>query len=95
MPTASDDGLTWTFTLKDGITFADGTPLTAQDYVRSWERIGLEGDVSGLMQLYIESIEAPDDSTVVFHLTAAFGFFPSLAATAPMIVSNPNQFPTD
>lgn len=92
-PVASDDGLTYTFTLKEGITFADGTPLTAQDYVTAWERIGLEGDVSGLMQLYIESVEAPDDLTVVYHLTAPFGFFPALAATAPLIPSNPNQFP--
>ncbi len=95
MPTPSEDGTQWTFTLKDGITFADGTPLTAQDYVRSWERIGLEGDVSGLMQLYIESVEAPDDSTVVFNLTAPFGFFPALSATAPLIPSNPNQYPVD
>ena len=94
-PTVSDDGLTWTFTLKDGITFADGTPLTAQDYVTGWARIGLEGDVSGLMQLYIASVEAPDDSTVVFQLTAPFGFFTALAATAPIIPSNPNQFPAD
>lgn len=95
MPTPNEDGTQWTFTLKDGITFADGTPLTAQDYVRSWERIGLEGDVSGLMQLYIESVEAPDDSTVVFNLTAPFGFFPALSATAPLIPSNPNQYPVD
>jgi len=77
-PTVSDDGLTYTFKLKDDITFADGTPLTAQDYVTAWDRIGLEGDVSGLMQLYIESVEAPDDSTVVYHLTAPFGFFTAL-----------------
>jgi ABC-type transport system substrate-binding protein len=94
-PTVSDDGLTYTFKLKDGITFSDGTPLTAQDYVRDWERIGLEGDVSGLMQVYIDSVEAPDDSTVVFHLTGTYGFFDVLSATAPMIPSNPNIFPTD
>ncbi len=95
MPEVSDDGKTYTFTLKEGLQFADGTPITAQDYVRAWERIGLEGDVSGLVQLYVESVEAPDDQTVVYTLTDAFGFFPSLAATAPFIVSNPNQYPTD
>lgn len=94
-PVASDDGLTYTFTLRDNLVFADGTPVTAQSYVDSWARIGLEGDVSGLMQLYIESVEAADDATVVFRLTAPFGFFPALAATAPMVVSNPATFPID
>ena len=36
--TVTDDGLTYTFTLKDGITFADGTPITAEDVVFSWTR---------------------------------------------------------
>lgn len=94
-PEISEDGLTYTFTLRDDLVFADGTPVTAQNYVDSWARIGLEGDVSGLMQLYIESVEAPDDSTVVYQLTAPFGFFPALAATAPMVVANPANFPID
>jgi len=94
-PEVSEDGKTYTFTLKEGVTYADGTPLTAQDYVTAWERIGLEGDVSGLIQLYVVSVEAPDDQTVVYNLTDAFGFFPALAATAPFIPSNPNQFPAD
>ncbi|MFC1936403.1 ABC transporter substrate-binding protein [Chloroflexota bacterium] len=94
-PTVSEDGLTYTFTLKEGITFSDGAPLSAEDYVRSWERIGLDGDVSGLMQLYIADVQAPDSQTVVVTLTAPFGFFTALSATAPMIPSNPNQFPTD
>ena len=35
----STDGLTITFTLRDGITFSDGTPITAADVVRSWLRV--------------------------------------------------------
>ena len=92
-PTVSDDGLVYTFTLREDIQFADGTPLTAQDYVRSWDRIGLDGDVSGLMQLYIADVTAPSDFTVEVTLTAPFGFFTALSATAPMVPSNPNQFP--
>ncbi|MFN2144148.1 MAG: ABC transporter substrate-binding protein, partial [Anaerolineales bacterium] len=94
-PTVSDDGLVYTFTLRDDIKFADGTPVTAADYVRSWARIGLDGDVSGLMQLYIADVAALDDYTVEITLTAPFGFFTALAATAPMVPSNPNQFPDD
>jgi oligopeptide transport system substrate-binding protein len=35
----SDDGLTYTFTLRSGLTFSDGTPLTAEDVRRSWLRL--------------------------------------------------------
>ncbi|MBN2555574.1 MAG: hypothetical protein JXA97_06495 [Anaerolineales bacterium] len=95
-PTVSDDGLSYTFTLREDIMFADGTPVTAQTYVDSWNRLDtLEGQVSGLMQLYIESVEAVDTYTVTYHLKATFGFFPALAATAPMVPVNPNQFPVD
>lgn len=94
-PEVSDDGLVYTFQLREDIQYADGTPLTAEDYVRSWDRIGLDGDVSGLMQLYISDVTAPDTYTVEVTLTAPFGFFPALAATAPMVPSNPNEFPSD
>lgn len=95
-PEISDDGTTYTFTLREGIQYADGTPLTAQDYVRAWDRLNaLEGQVSGLIQQYVDSVEAPDDQTIVYHLKAAFAFFPSLAATPPFIPPNPNQFPED
>jgi peptide/nickel transport system substrate-binding protein len=92
-PEVSEDGKTYTFTLRDGIQYADGTPLTAQDYVTAWERLALGGIVSGLIDIYVSSVEAPDDQTVVYHLTDAYGFFPALTASTPFIPSNPNQFP--
>jgi peptide/nickel transport system substrate-binding protein len=48
-----------------------------------------------LVQLYVESVEAPDDLTVVYNLKASFGFFPTLAATAPFVVTNPATFVAD
>ena len=36
--TISDDGLTYTFTLKDGLKWSDGSDLTAEDFVYSWKR---------------------------------------------------------
>ena len=96
MPEVSDDGLTYTFTLKEGLKFADGTPVTAQTYVDSWNRLNtLEGQVSGLIQLYVDSVEAVDDLTVAYHLKSTFGFFPALAATAPFVISNPAEFAAD
>lgn len=95
-PTISEDGLTYTFKLRDGIKFADGTPLTAQDYVRSWQRFNtLEGQVSGLVQIYVADVQAPDDKTVVYTLKNSFGFFPAIAATAPFVAVNPNEFPVE
>lgn len=96
MPVVSDDGLSYTFTLRENLKFADGTPVTAQNYVDSWNRLNtLEGQVSGLIQLYVESVEAPDDLTVVYNLKDTFGFFPALAATAPFVVTNPATFVED
>ena len=96
MPEVSEDGLTYTFTLKEGLKFADGTPVTAQTYVDSWNRLdSLEGQVSGLIQLYVDSVEALDELTVVYNLKASFGFFPALAATAPFVPANPAEFPAD
>jgi peptide/nickel transport system substrate-binding protein len=70
--TLSDDKLTWTFTLHQGVTFHDDSPLTSADVKASWDRIAFppEGTVSPRRNyfLMIKSIEAPDPHTVVFHL---------------------------
>ena len=95
-PVISDEGKTYTYTIKEGLQFADGTPLTAQDFVYSWDRLNaLEGQVSGLVQVYVESVEAPDAKTVVYHLNYPLGFFNALAATAPFVPVNPNTFTMD
>ena len=95
-PTVSEDGKTYTFTLRDNLMFADGTPVTAQNYVDSWDRLNnLEGQVSGLIQLYVDSVVAVDDLTVQYNLKSSFGFFPALSATAPFVVTNPAEFTMD
>ena len=94
-PTVSEDGKSYTFTLREDIKFADGTPVTSADYVRAWDRLGLEGQVSGLIQVYVESVEAPDDYTVVYNLKDSFGFFDALAAAAPFVPTNPATFADD
>jgi peptide/nickel transport system substrate-binding protein len=97
-PVVSDNGSTYTFTLRDGIKFADGTLLTAQDYVRAWTRLTSMADlsqVSGLVDVYVKSVEAPDDKTIVYKLDNPIGFFDALSATAPWVPANPNQFPID
>lgn len=69
----SDDGLVWTYTLNEGITFHDGEPLTASDLVFSYN---LYQNTGGFVFLpsytsYFASVEAPDDMTVVITLTEA------------------------
>lgn len=64
----SEDGLTLTMTLKDA-TFASGNPVTSADVAFSINRVkNLKGNPSFLCDT-IESIETPDEKTVVFHMT--------------------------
>src|SRR5687767_11589585 len=70
--TVSDDYLTYTFTLQEGVKFHDGSELTSADVKASWDRIVAppEGVISPRRTNYqmIKSIEAPDRKTVVFRL---------------------------
>jgi peptide/nickel transport system substrate-binding protein len=81
--TVSADYLTYTFTLHEGVTFHDGSPLTSADVKASWDRIVFppEGVVSQRRSLYepIKSIEAPDAHTVVFRM-----HYPSASILAEM-----------
>ncbi|OUP22524.1 peptide ABC transporter substrate-binding protein [Lachnoclostridium sp. An196] len=65
----SDDNLTLTVNLKQNVTFASGNPMTSADVAFSINRCkNLQGNPSFICDT-IESIETPDDYTVVFHLT--------------------------
>ena len=73
--TVSDDGLTYTFTLRDGAMFSDGTPVTADDVAfsllayRDW---GDFGYLSGYAT-YFADAQAPDPHTVVLTLDTPVG----------------------
>jgi peptide/nickel transport system substrate-binding protein len=88
--TASDDHLSYTFKLHEGVKFHDGSELTSADVKASWDRIVFppEGVISQRRSNYqmIKSIEAPDRSTVVFRLHhPSPSFLPSLAHPANFI----------
>ena len=63
----SDDGLTWTFHLRDGLKWSDGSDLTANDFVYSWQRM-IDPEVAapyaeitlGMLEGYEEAIGKPD-----------------------------------
>ena len=75
--TVSEDGLTYRFTLRSGVTFHDGTSLEASDVVFSLERAKAEDSVNAQKALFepIESVTAPDAATVVVTLKRATGHF--------------------
>lgn len=67
----SDDGLVYTFNLRDDVKFHNGDPFTANDFKWTWDRCRTEGfvcPVSASMLAPIVSIEAPDDYTLVLTL---------------------------
>lgn len=68
--TVSDDGLTYEFTLKDGVTFHSGKELTSADVKASIEAVLSDDSQSARKSSFgaIESIETPDDATVVITL---------------------------
>ena len=83
----SEDATTYTFTLREGVTFHDGKPVTAEDVVYSLERCaGSENDGTPLVSAFsnVSKIESPDDSHVVITLKEpSLEFLNSL--TAPII----------
>jgi peptide/nickel transport system substrate-binding protein len=67
----SDDNLTWTFSIREGVVFHNGRDLVADDVVYSLDRIRTEeGTGAGWRLGSVDTITAPDDSTVVVTLTA-------------------------
>lgn len=81
----SDDGLDYTFHLRDDVTFHDGTPVTADDVVFS---IGLykASEYQGSQISMLSSVEATDEHTVVCHLDAPYSPFLQ-GICSPMIAS--------
>lgn len=81
----SDDGLTLTFTLREGVPFHDGTVMEAPDVVASLERWR---ELSGVGQNYFSEaeIESPGEGVVEVHL-------PEPMYVAPLLLADPSQEP--
>ncbi|MCC1494613.1 ABC transporter substrate-binding protein [Cognatishimia sp. F0-27] len=73
----SEDGTVYTFTLRDGVTFHDGTAMDAEDVVFSLDRARAEDSQNAQKALFagIESVEAVDATTVAVTLSAPDGNF--------------------
>jgi peptide/nickel transport system substrate-binding protein len=84
MPQPTDDGRTYTFKIRDGVKFHDGSPLTAADVAASWNAIIHPSEVTTSAResyyIMVDTVAAPDPTTVMFHLKFATGaFLPALA----------------
>ncbi|MEK4272650.1 ABC transporter substrate-binding protein [Paenibacillus sp. FSL R7-0026] len=79
----SEDGLTWTITLRDDVKFSDGEPLTAEDVKFTFETAAKSGSVIDLTNM--ADVQAPDDQTVVFTLKSPQSTFISLLTTLGIV----------
>lgn len=78
--TVSDDGLTWTFKLREDARWSDGQPFTADDVAFTFNEIALNpklGANHASEFQAVQSVEAVDPHTAVFHLKEPFASLPS------------------
>jgi peptide/nickel transport system substrate-binding protein len=69
----SDDKLTYTFTLRDGLKWHDGTPVTAEDCVASLKRWGKADGMGQKLMDFTASLEATDAKTITLKLKEPYG----------------------
>lgn len=76
----SDDGLTYTFTLRDGITWSDGVAVKASDFVYGWQYLkDSAGSYCSLLSM-VSDAKATDDKTLVVTLSYPCTYLPSVLA---------------
>ena len=71
---ASEDGLTWTVTIRDDVSFTDGEPLTASDVAFTYNTVKAASSVNDFTML--DFAEAIDNTTVVFHMVTPYSIWP-------------------
>jgi peptide/nickel transport system substrate-binding protein len=71
--TVSDDKLTWTFKLREGLKWHDGTPVTSADVVPSIKRFTDKDVQGGLLARLTQSMAAVDDRSFTIVLKEPFG----------------------
>jgi len=82
----SADGKTYTFKLRQGVTFHNGDAFTSADvkYTYDWIKDPANASTRGTLVELVDSVEAPDDSTVVVNLSAADATF--MVNVAPLMI---------
>lgn len=93
----SDDEKTYTFHLRDGVKFSDGTPLTAEAVKSSLEAVvthlGPQNGAFGKLTTLFDKLEAPDENTFVMSLTSPYyAALDNLTMALPLGIVNPAAF---
>jgi peptide/nickel transport system substrate-binding protein len=101
----SPDKRTWTFTLRDGLAWHDGQPVTAEDCIASLKRWGARDTMGQKLLSFVAGFEAPDEKTIRMTLKEPYGLvLQTLAkpgANVPFMMpkrvadTDPNQQITD
>ena len=79
----SEDGLTWTVTIRDDVFFTDGERLTADDVAFTYNTVKESSSVSDFTML--DYAEAADDRTAVFHMNRPFSIWPYTMAVTGIV----------
>ncbi|MFE6227448.1 MULTISPECIES: ABC transporter substrate-binding protein [unclassified Streptomyces] len=92
-----DGSTVYTCTLRPGLKFSNGNPLTSEDVKFSFERALKIADPSGPAPLLstIDTIETPDERTVVFRLKVPDATFPSKIASGAGSIVDHREYPAD
>jgi peptide/nickel transport system substrate-binding protein len=69
----SDDKLTWTFTLRDGLLFHDGAPVTSEDCIASIKRWGSRDAVGQTLMSFVKEMKVVDAKTFTISLNSPTG----------------------
>lgn len=94
--TANAAGDVYTFKLRKGLKFSNGSPFNAQAVKWNIDRVAkLNGDPAALVTQYVKSVDAVDDLTVRFNLKQPVGYFPALVATPTYFPMDPSVYPED
>ena len=71
--TVSDDKLKWTFTLRDGLLFHDGAPVTSEDVIASLQRWGSKDATGQKLMSFVKEMKAVDKNTFEMSLNSPTG----------------------
>src|SRR5208337_4201160 len=94
--TVNAKGDEYTFKLRKGVKFSNGTPFTAAAVKWSIDRVAkLNGDPAALVTQYVKSVDIVDDYTVKFVLNGPVSYLPALVATPTYFPMDPSVYPAD